>query len=99
MEKVYYLLGGDEPTSFEFDEAKSRANKDKHGMDFVEAQALWLDPDRVEVPARSPGEERFMVIGRIEARRWSAVITYRDRRVRLISVRRARPGEVMVYGR
>jgi uncharacterized DUF497 family protein len=68
-------------------------------MDFVEAQALWLDPDRVEVPARSPGEERFMVIGRIEARRWSAVIAYRGRRVRLISVRRARPGEVMLYGR
>lgn len=37
---------------FEFDEAKSQANKVKHGIDFVAAQALWDDPDRIEVPVQ-----------------------------------------------
>ncbi|MDP2957340.1 MAG: hypothetical protein Q8N53_13025, partial [Longimicrobiales bacterium] len=38
---------------FEFDEAKSRMNLEKHGIDFEQAKALWLDPKRREVPARS----------------------------------------------
>jgi uncharacterized DUF497 family protein len=38
---------------FEFDPVKSTANKDKHGIDFVEAQVLWNDPDRIEIPAPS----------------------------------------------
>ncbi len=41
---------------FEFDEAKSRANESKHGIDFVEAQALWLDPNLLRLPARSDAE-------------------------------------------
>jgi uncharacterized DUF497 family protein len=82
---------------FEFDEAKSRANKSKHGIDFVEAQALWLDEAYVEVPARTEDEPRFMVVGRISGKHWSAVITYRGERVRLISVRRSRAEEVEIY--
>jgi uncharacterized protein len=46
---------------FEFDAAKSAANKAKHGIDFVEAQALWLDPDRIELPARPTDEPRFLL--------------------------------------
>ena len=38
---------------FEFDEDKSRSNGTKHGIDFVEAQALWLDDMLIEVPART----------------------------------------------
>jgi len=64
---------------FEFDEAKSQSNRAKHGIDFVEAQALWRDEMFVEVPARTEEEPRFVVIGRIEGRLWSAVITYRGR--------------------
>jgi uncharacterized DUF497 family protein len=82
---------------FEFDEAKSRSNKDKHGIDFVEAQALWLDETFVEVPARTEDESRFLVVGRISGKHWSAVITYRGERVRLISVRRSRVEEVEIY--
>lgn len=82
---------------FEFDEAKSRANKSKHGIDFVEAQALWLDVMFVEIAARTEDEPRFLVVGKISEKHWSAVITYRGERVRLISVRRARVEEVAIY--
>jgi uncharacterized protein len=82
---------------FEFGEAKSRTNKSKHGIDFVEAQELWLDEMFVEIPARTEDEPRFVVVGVISGKHWSTVITYRDDRVRLISVRRARVEEVAIY--
>ncbi len=82
---------------FEFDEEKSRTNKAKHGIDFVEAQALWLDGRLVEVPARTEDEPRFLVVGRIGEQSWSGVITYRGERIRIISVRRSRPEEVSIY--
>lgn len=82
---------------FEFDEAKSRENKAKHGIDFVEAQALWLDERLVEIPARTEDEPRFVVVGLIADKHWSAIITYRSQRVRLISVRRSRVEEVAIY--
>lgn len=82
---------------FEFDPHKSDANKKKHGIDFVEAQALWSDPDLLEVPARSEDEFRCVVIGLIEDKCWSAIITYRGDRVRIISIRRARQEEKEAY--
>lgn len=82
---------------FEFDFVKSGANRAKHGIDFEQAQALWDDPFRVEVPARTVGEARWLVIGRIEGRHWSAIVTYRGDAIRIISVRRARPEEVQLY--
>jgi hypothetical protein len=69
---------------FEFDPVKSAANKAKHGIDFVEAQALWNDPDRLEIPARSVDEPRAQVIGMIVSQVWSAFVTFRDERVRII---------------
>jgi uncharacterized protein len=82
---------------FEFDEAKSRVNKAKHGVDFIEAQAIWFDDGRVEIPARIEDETRSVVVGRIGDRLWSAVVTIREQRIRLISVRRSRPEEVAIY--
>ena len=82
---------------FEFDDDKSRTNKGKHGIDFVEAQALWLDGRLVEVPARTEDEPRFLVVGKIGEQFWSGVITYRGERIRIISVRRSRPKEVAIY--
>jgi uncharacterized DUF497 family protein len=82
---------------FEFDEAKSRANESKHGIDFVEAQTLWLDENLLRVAARAEGEPRFVFIGLIGDKHWSAVITYRGEAIRLISVRRSRPVEVQAY--
>lgn len=83
--------------SFEFDSRKSAANRKKHGIDFVRAQALWQDPFLVEIPATRLDEPRFLVIGRIEEKHWAAVITRRSPNIRIISVRRARPEEVEIY--
>jgi uncharacterized protein len=82
---------------FEFDERKSRANLKKHGIDFVEAQQLWNDPDLIEVPAKTTDEPRVMAIGSVAGKHWSAVITPRQGKVRIISVRRSRPEEVEIY--
>ena len=82
---------------FEFDPAKSAANFKKHGIDFTGAQALWSDPDRLEIPARSLDEPRTQVIGRISDVLWSAFITMRGDHVRIISVRRARDEEKAAY--
>jgi uncharacterized DUF497 family protein len=82
---------------FEFDPAKSEANLLKHGIDFTEAQTLWRDTHRIEVPARTTDEPRWMVIGQIDGRVWSAVMTYRDEYVRIISVRVSRQSEVALY--
>lgn len=82
---------------FEFDERKSRANANKHGIDFILAQELWNDPYLVEIPALTVDEPRYLVIGRIGAKHWSAVITHRSEKIRVISVRRSRPEEVSLY--
>ena len=82
---------------FEFDPTKSAANQEKHGIDFVRAQELWRDSMRVEVPARTVDEPRWLVIGRIDGKHWSAVVTYREERIRIISVRRSRDEEVAIY--
>jgi uncharacterized protein len=81
----------------EFNEQKSKANKAKHGIDFVEAQKLWDDIDLLEILARTVDEPRFLVIGRIGDKHWSAVITYRNERIRIISVRRSRREEQDLY--
>lgn len=83
--------------SFEYDERKSKLNLTKHGIDFIEAQALWNDPYLIEIPARTMDEERFLVIGKIQEKHWSAVITPRDGNIRIISVRRSRIEEVAIY--
>ena len=82
---------------FEFDSHNSASNREKHGIDFLAAQSLWEDPDRVEIPARTEDETRLMVIGRIGRRVWSAVITYRGDTVRIVSVRPASRKEVAIY--
>ena len=82
---------------FEFDPAKSAANLKRHGIDFVGAQTLWSDPDRVEIPARSLDEPRIQVIGRIGGVVWSALINITGDRIRIISVRRTRDEETAAY--
>jgi len=82
---------------FEFDKRKSQTNKKKHGIDFVEAQALWNDPDRIEIPAVTIDEPRFILIGKISDTHWSTIITYRGEKIRIISVRRSRREEIEIY--
>jgi len=93
IDLVYFLYLMD----FEFDPAKSAANLKKHGIDFIGAQALWSDPDRLEIPTRSLDEPRTQVIGRIGDMVWSAFITMRGDRIRIISARRARNEENAAY--
>ena len=83
--------------TFEFDASKSETNKRKHGIDFIEAQALWDDPDFIEVPAITTDEPRSLVVGKIAEKHWSGIVTYRGERVRIISVRRSRDEEVEIY--
>ena len=83
--------------TFDWDKEKSSSNKQKHGIDFHEAQALWDDPDLIEIPVQTIDEPRFLVIGKIEGKHWSGVITYRGEKKRIISVRRSRKEEVEIY--
>jgi uncharacterized DUF497 family protein len=83
--------------AFEFDEKKSRSNLEKHGIDFVYAQLIWNDPDLVEIQARTADEPRSLIIGCIADKCWSAVVTHRNGKIRIISVRRSRKAEVEIY--
>ena len=82
---------------FEFNPRKSVPNKKKHGIDFIEAQALWDDPDLLEILAKTTDEPRYIIVGIISKKHWSGIITYRQDKVRIISVRRSRPEEVELY--
>ena len=82
---------------FEYHQNKSQANLLKHGIDFVDAQKLWDDPDVLEIPAKVNEESRFLIIGLIDNKHWSAVVTPRGDSIRIISVRRARKEEVAIY--
>ncbi len=82
---------------FEYDPDKSAVNKAKHGIDFDEAQALWSDEQRLDVPARTEDEPRFLTVGKIGDRHWVAIYTQRRDVVRIISVRRARTKEIEAY--
>ncbi|MHB8370047.1 MAG: BrnT family toxin [Leptospirales bacterium] len=82
---------------FEFDEIKSQSNLSKHGINFIDAQLLWTDPSLLEIPAKTEDEPRYLVIGLINGKHWSAVITYRGANIRLISVRRSRNEEEVLY--
>lgn len=83
--------------TFEWDAAKSASNAAMHGIDFSTAEALRSDPLLLVAPARTTDEARWIAVGRIEGRCWSAIFTMRGDKVRLISVRRARREEVEAY--
>ncbi len=82
---------------FEFDSRKNRLNKDKHGIDFIEAKRLWSDPDRIIIPAKTVDEPRYIMIGKINDEFWTAVYTIRSFNIRIISVRKSRKNEKDIY--
>jgi hypothetical protein len=82
---------------FEFDGSKSTTNKIRHGINFVEAQAIWEDMDLLEIPAKTADEPRAVVIGKIGDNHWSAIITWRNDKIRIISVTRSRREERELY--
>ena len=83
--------------SFEFDPKKSESNLEKHGIDFIEAQGIWQDPDFIEVKAKSDDEPRSLIVGMLSGKHWSAIVTHRSEKIRIISVRRSRESEVALY--
>ena len=82
---------------FEYDAHKSESNKRKHGIDFIEAQALWKDSDRIEIPAKTADDPRYLLVGKIGDEHWSAIITYRQESLRIISLRLSRQEEMDLY--
>jgi uncharacterized protein len=82
---------------FDYDPAKSRRNKAKHGIDFAQAQELWADPDAVGFPARCEDEIRYAIMAMVEGKLWMGIYTLRDGAIRIISVRRARKEESRLY--
>jgi len=82
---------------FEFNRNKSDINKEKHGIDFVEAQKLWGDPLRVQIPALSADEPRFLLLAVLDGVYWSAIFTFRGKTIRIISVRKSRNNEKEIY--
>ncbi len=97
LDRVYKRYNNYTMIIFEFDEEKSKINSSKHGIDFIEAQKLWEDPELLEIPAKTHDEKRFIVIGKIKGKYWSGVITYREENIRIISVRRSRDEEIELY--
>ena len=82
---------------FEYDPEKSQSNREKHGIDFEKAQAIWGDSDYLEIPAKTADEPRGLVIGKIGGKCWSAVMTYCGDNIRIILVRRSRTEEIELY--
>jgi len=82
---------------FQYDPKKSSSNRRKHGIDFAQAQVLWDDPGLVVVSARCDDEPRMVVSGKISDQYWSAIVTERDGKIRVISVRRSRLSEIELY--
>ncbi len=84
---------------FEFDNNKSNSNKIKHGINFEEAQYMWLDVRRVKISSKYTEEPRFLLIAKVKESIWTAIYTYRENTIRIISVRKARKNEKEIYFR
>jgi uncharacterized DUF497 family protein len=82
---------------FEYDIGKSKLNLEKHGIDFTDSQKLWEDENLLQIEANSQDEPRYLIIGKMDHKIWSAVITYRKKVIRIISVRRSSKIEIGLY--
>lgn len=87
-------------TRFEWDDAKSRANLGKHGMDFVAAQAAFADPRRViaEDPSHGIDERRYFCIGEVGGGVLTVRFTYRSAFIRIFGAGYWRKGK-QIYER
>ncbi|MFH7024762.1 MAG: BrnT family toxin [Heteroscytonema crispum UTEX LB 1556] len=83
---------------FEWNENKRLANIRKHGIDFVDVEAVF-EGDTVSIVDNrfDYGEERFITLGLLEGRVVVVVHTERDNRIRIISVRKATKHEEINY--
>jgi len=94
MDIVYRLQG----IEFEWDEQKARSNLQKHGVAFVEAAEVFLDPFYQEGDASDDNEQRDFVLGYSVSQSLLLVIhTQRGERTRIISARPATRAERKLY--
>lgn len=84
---------------FEWDPEKDRRNLEKHGIDFAHARALWRGPVLEKLTKSGNDKERYAVFGTIDGLHWTAIVTYRGEKIRIISVRRSRKRGVEEYDR
>lgn len=82
---------------FEFDPKKNEENLKKHDINFDDAKELWNDPHCIVIPARTIDEKRYLLIGTLNDKIWSAIFTIRNKKIRIISVRRSRKNEEEIY--
>jgi len=75
---------------FVWDEAKRRSNLAKHHVDFRLAEDLFADANKLTEQSDIPGEFRFKTVAATEGRIYVVIWTPRGRRIRVISMRRAR---------
>jgi uncharacterized protein len=87
--------------NYEWDETKRQENIRKHGVDFADAVGVLFDDFALTCsdPDSSVGEARFVTIGLgISLRVLYVVWTERrGRTYRIISARKASPGEIRQY--
>jgi uncharacterized DUF497 family protein len=97
IKKVYFRYRNSRKYSFEFDEEKSASNLEKHGIDFLKAQELWQDRNVARTKLNTTSEERWRFVGQIDGKYFTAITTYRNKKIRIISIRRSRKNEVEEY--
>ena len=83
--------------NFEYNINKSIINNAKHGIDFEEAKVLFDDKDLLVIPLKFEDEKRYACIGKLNNKMWTAIITFRNENVRIISVRRSHKDEEKLY--
>lgn len=83
--------------AFDYDSSKSEENLKKHGISFEDAKELWNDADCIVIPAKTLNEKRYLLIGNLNNKIWSAIFTIRNKKIRIISVRRSRKNEEKIY--
>jgi uncharacterized protein len=86
-------------TEFIWDADKARRNWDKHGVTFEVAALVYEDPMLLVEADPHLDEERWRVIGRVNMTTLFVVHTLveDDQLIRIISARRATPGERKRY--
>jgi uncharacterized protein len=84
--------------NYEWDPAKARTNRHKHGIDFADAATVFSDDYALTIPDDYPDEERFVTIGMdVLGRLLVVVFTWRGQHIRIVSARKAESHESRQY--
>lgn len=85
---------------FEWDDAKDAANRAKHGISLADAVNLDWPAIAMEIDARhSYGEVRYSAYAVMQERLFVCIMTFRDNKIRIISLRKANTREERRHGK